>query len=879
MKKIFTILSCTLLSVPVLAQTSPTSNDPLGLSEARQLGRTKSSFLTPKKSAAASLEVPEANLKDFSKHIAPLLKNKCLDCHGPKKSKGKFRVDELDPNLLNGQDIAKWLEVYEVLSNSEMPPDDEPDYHLNDKDRSLFVDWLGEEMNKAASFRRNEGGHSSFRRMTKFEYNNALQDLLGKAWNFADDLPPETISEDGFTNSSEHLNMTGMQFETYRSLALKALKKTTFLGEKPSVIKYNIDMKGSLEIAKKLKSKEIDPEHKDYKGLRKKAHVINKATNKGFVWGWSYTGGRWGFKPDDETKRSSENTGYIAVLPRSQQMKIDLGNFLPDRGTLRVKIRAGRTTNEPNQFSGLRISFGSQTSNNAHNWLVVTKEDLQITAPVDKPEVITLDIPLEEVHRNPFKNSAKLGSLPNPAEVLIIQHIANGRDKKDQPLNVHIDHIEITSPIYEQWPPKSHTRVFPKSKNKDNEAAYAYEVLEKFISKAWRRQASKVEVTPFVKLFDKYRPEFISFEETMLEVYATVLATPEFLYITKQAPQDFESKEIRDIELASRLSYFLWSSIPDKELLDLAADGKLRNPKILNNQITRMLKDSKAERLSKNFVNEWLGLKALDHVTFTRKNFYYWNENFKNTILREPVEYFKEVLKTNGSIMDFIHSDYVVINERLANHYRIDKVYGPHFRKVPVTSKHNRGGILTTAVVLAMNSDGKDSNPLKRGIWLLEKILHDPPPPPPPNVPEVDLTDPEILKMTLKERMADHRNHPACKSCHMKIDPWGIAFENYSAIGQFRNKVKKKPVDATSTLFNKQKLKGITGLKGYLLVDRQDQFAKATVHKLASYALGRPLSFSDYADVDEITAKLRKSGDGLQDLIRLIVTSDMFHTH
>ena len=190
----------------------------------------------------------------------------------------------------------------------------------------------------------------------------------------------------------------------------------------------------------------------------------------------------------------------------------------------------------------------------------------------------------------------------------------------------------------------------------------------------------------------------------------------------------------------------------------------------------------------------------------------------------------------------------------------------------------NRGGVLTGAAVLTMNSDGKDSHPLKRGIWMLERILQDPPPPPPPNVPEVDLTDPEILKMTLKERIVDHRSKPACRSCHARIDPWGIAFENYDALGTFRTSINKKPVDATSELFNKQKLDGMVGLKRYLLTDRQDQFSRALVHKMTTYALGRSLSFSDNADIDNLAVQFRKQGDRLGDLVRLIIKSNIFNS-
>jgi len=197
---------------------------------------------------------------------------------------------------------------------------------------------------------------------------------------------------------------------------------------------------------------------------------------------------------------------------------------------------------------------------------------------------------------------------------------------------------------------------------------------------------------------------------------------------------------------------------------------------------------------------------------------------------------------------------------------------------VKLGPQHRRGGLLTQAGLLAMNSDGKDSHPLKRGIWMLESLLNDPPPPPPPAVPEIDLADPEIAKLTLKQRIENHRNHPACISCHAKIDPWGIAFENFDAVGKWRTQIQGKPVDATSFLFNKQKLDGMEGLKRFLLENRQDQFARAMVHKLTTYAMGRPLTFSDRSDVDHITADLRKQGDGLATLVKLIVASDLFQS-
>jgi hypothetical protein len=245
---------------------------------------------------------------------------------------------------------------------------------------------------------------------------------------------------------------------------------------------------------------------------------------------------------------------------------------------------------------------------------------------------------------------------------------------------------------------------------------------------------------------------------------------------------------------------------------------------------------------------------------------------------QEPIAFFSEMLTNNHSLLDFIHADYALLNERLAQHYGVSDVFGNELRRVTLNDDHQRGGLLTQAGLLAMNSDGVDSHPLKRGIWLLESLLHDPPPPPPPAVPEIDLADPRIADMTLKQRIENHRDHAACRSCHAKIDPWGIAFENYDAIGQWRDSIAAEPVDASSLLFNNYEITGMDGLKRYLLTERQDQFTRALTYKLATFALGRPLTFADRSSIDQIAADVRKQGDGLATLITLICKSQLFHS-
>ena len=842
---------------------------PPSLQEARDLGRSKSRLLKETSTATQpGSTIPKANLAPFENSIRPILTKSCLACHGPKKSEGRLRVDQLNPNLLTGPDVERWREIYNALGNSEMPPADEPDYALADADRGLIVDWLGAEIGKAYLVRRNTQQYSSFRRMTRYEYNYALQDLLGLPYNLVDRLPPEAVSEEGFKNRAEMLQMSAMQFETCREISLKSLQRVTVHGDRPQAVTYVLAMQELLTQATSAKNAKVFSKNEDsYRKNRNRQHLVNLESGQAI----HFPAAKPNPKPEAIVGEQPAASPVVLALPHSHELKLNLDRFLPDEGVMRVRIRAARSSMNPDEYASLRLIFSAHTSNNANFSQVISPRDIPVTAALDQPQVIDFHIPLGDIQRNPFRKLET--KFPRRDEFLSIRNVSNAKGGQE-PLQVYIDHIEISAPFHAEWPPKSHRDIFIESKNREDETLYAKEILSKFMRRAWRRPVTADEVQQYLALFAKYRPELPTFEEAMQEVLATVLSAPDFLYLTQRSQRSNTKgpQRISEVELASRLSFFLWSSIPDEELLHLAEKGELRKPGVLKSQVTRMLADDRSQRFADNFVQQWLGTDGLDSVTHVT------DTSLRTAMEQEPVAFFDEVLKNNRSVMDFIHSDYAVVNERLAGHYRLPAIRGPHFRPVPITPQSNRGGILTAAAILTMNSDGIDSHPLKRGIWMLERILQDPPPPPPPNVPEVDLTDPEILKMTLKERIADHRNKAACISCHAKIDPWGIAFENYDALGAFRTAHKNKPVDATSELFNKQQLAGMTGLKRYLLMERQDQFSRALVDKMTTYALGRSLSFSDNADIDKIAVQFRKERDRLGDLVQLIAESTIFNS-
>ena len=866
---------------------------PRTLAELRVEGALRSSYRNQQRPPAGA-ETPEPNLDGFRTDVEPVLNQNCVQCHGPDIQEGNIRIDTLDANLLQGDDVNWWLEIFAVLSNGEMPPVDEAP--LADDDRNRVIQWLSSEIQTASAFRRAQQGHSSFRRMTRYEYNYVLQDLLGLPYNFTRDLPPESTSPDGFQNSSELLHMSTTQFGTYRELNRNALKKATVHGEQPGPVYWGVSFESAAagewkkqeqELQKIRETHKDDPEKleqelerrtAEYQARPPRAHYRNQKTGRTAAASWSYNGAKYARKPTNSRPEVPSVLDYVAVIPAKQKLIVELGNQVPDTGTLRVRVRASRTSVGHDRHPSLQLEFGWQASNDSSASVKISEYDLAVDAAPDNPTFVQWDIPLSEIYpRNSVRRTAKMGATPNPSEFVKLVNSSISPD------DIQIDYVEITAPVYEQWPPDSHNRVFIDSANRAEENVYAREVLTSFMSRAWRRGVTPAEVDQKLTQFKKIRPEFDHFEDAMVEVLATVLSSPKFIYLVRsdQANQtDGSSSEDRlfDSELATRLSMFLWSSTPDSELLHLAAEGQLSEQDILAGQVSRMLADTRSWRFSKHFVRQWLGMQLLDFMNINRNAYPNFDSALKEAMQQEPVAFFHEVLQKNNSVFDFIHADYTMANERLAAHYGLNDVYGNHFRRVNYEPQHRRGGLLTQAGLLAMNSDGTDSHPLKRGIWMLERLLNDPPPPPPPAVPEIDLADPEIAKLTLKQQIENHRNHAACLSCHAKIDPWGIAFENFDAVGSWRTQIDGEPVDATSLLFNRQKLDGMNGLKRFLLANRQDQFVRAMVHKMTTYALGRPLTFADRSDVDRITADLRSQGDGLATMVTSIVTSSLFRS-
>jgi hypothetical protein len=400
----------------------------------------------------------------------------------------------------------------------------------------------------------------------------------------------------------------------------------------------------------------------------------------------------------------------------------------------------------------------------------------------------------------------------------------------------------------------------------------AREVIARFATRAFRRPVKPAEVERILRTYDAAEKEGEKYEERLRLALCRVLISPHFLFRVEVDPAGAKAGEdyqISELELASRLSYFLWSTMPDDELFELALNGELR--KNLQPQIQRMLKDPKSTALVQNFAGQWLTLRKLPQVSPDAKLFPEFDDDLRAAMQKETELFFEDILREDSSVLHFIDADFTYVNARLARHYGIDGVYGVAFRKIKTPP--SRGGLLTQASILTLTSNPTRTAPVKRGKWVLEQLLGTPPPPPPPDVPDLD--ERKALTGTLRQVMEQHRANPICASCHARMDPIGFAFENYDAIGAWRDKDGQFPIDPSGELPDGQKFDGPAGLKNVLKA-KKELFARSLAEKMLTYALGRGLEYYDKCAVDKIVAALEKNDYRISALVTETINSDPF---
>lgn len=454
-------------------------------------------------------------------------------------------------------------------------------------------------------------------------------------------------------------------------------------------------------------------------------------------------------------------------------------------------------------------------------------------------------------------------------------------DGKTEDRNLIIVSLAVSGPIgvLPSELPEPHRRLMIQAPlSKEEQPAAARAILSRIVPQAWRRNVSDDEIHRLVSLVTQVTEDGGSFERGIQTAIQAVLVSPRFLFRLEQDPDGNSPTAVRTLdnfELATRLSYFLWSSTPDDELLEAARRGQLSDPAELDRQTRRLLADPRSRALVENFASQWLQLRNLANVSPNPKHFPKFTQELRSDMRRETELLFETILREDRSVIEFLTADYTFMNQRLAEHYQIEGITGDEFRRVPVNAEQ-RGGLLGQASILTVTSNPTRTSPVKRGKWILDNLLASPPPPAPANVPALnESTRRESMGLSLKERMAQHRTNPACASCHVLMDPLGFGLENYDATGVWRTNDGNSDVDATGDLPDGRKFSGPKELRAILL-ERSDDFRRCFTNRLLTYSLGRGLEYFDDCAVRKIVDQGKSEGDRMSSYILDIVHSTAF---
>lgn len=796
---------------------------------------------------------------EFDRAVLPFLRQHCIRCHGDQRQEGDFRIDELSHDVGGGGDANRWLEVIEKINNGEMPPEGEPD-RPTAEEGGRMVEWLAARIKEGEAARLARRGPVSFHRLTREEYANSVYDLLGVHFDVAD---PTGLNEDadwhGFERIGSVLSLSASHVEKYFAAA-EAILAEAFPEQPPTpflVRKRALDLRGG--------PSEQQIEELERQGLADKVRVD--------MWpGHAIQGGRPG-------------PGH---------------NLFKTAGVYRVRI----------QVSGLKPPGGRPP----HLSFYADKVDRMlfeqdIVAPEDKPVIVefethlpagnhtfsvTNDVPGPSIlprsgrsGRKPFFSLAE-GRIPWQLKLT---------DEDGLPLYpfLIVDWIEWEGPIITDEARQKRESYLPGEAGGTDEIRAG---LTKFTERAFRRPLATGEVEPYLELVEKEMAAGAERRAAIKTAMLAVLCSKNFLYLVEGSPERAEHR-LNDWELASRLSYFLWSTMPDDELFTLARRGVLHEPEVLRSQVARMLADEKIARFSDAFPRQWLQLKKVGMFPPDSKLYPEYDKYLEKSMIRETTEFFGRVLDKNLTLREFLVSDWTMINPRLALHYGIDGIEEDQFQHVELdqawptgkqagnptdnpTGRHHRSGILTQASILSLTSDGTRHRPVHRGVWILESIFGKSPPPPPANVEPIEPNPVDSPKATIRMKLEAHKHDPNCAACHRKIDPLGFAFDNYDAIGRWRTEENvakgtgaNPPVDASGVLPDGREFAGVAEFQN-LLLDDLDQFNATMVKKLATFALRRTMTVDDQAELTKIAAVSKSHDYRLRDLVEAIVVSDLF---
>ncbi len=801
--------------------------------------------------------------KDHDFAVRALIENHCITCHGPKVQKAKLRLDDLQPDLRDERSMATWIKVYDKLVTGEMPPKyrERPAHD----EMNAATTWLKKELHAASLQQQKKSGRVLIRRLNATEHENSISDLLGTPVHLKHLLPDDELVA-GFDNIGAALDVSATHQRLYQDLADKAIAAV-------------IPTHPPIPFSDKRTGKEIA---KSFPGFLGKPVLKDDAL---ILYGKA---GRLAYC------RS-------APVPRSGRYKVQLS------------IAAVGTENKP-----VPVAFMDVTERD----FAVFRELRDI--PPGEPAVVETEIDLERSHAF-------------VVDLLVAREPKTGR-------GVMVEWLKIEGPV-DPWPPTGYQRLFagvplkprsvaeaeaegktpPEIPEERSESEWAADPLvpasahpkedaerlvRNFLPLAFRRPVGEETVQNYVaRVHDKLDHGY-AFHEAMTYAYKAILSSPHFLLLLEPGAEpalvkdDYLSTKLDDYALAARLSYFLWSTSPDQELLDLAARRELAKPEVLRFQVERMLASPKSHQFTQNFVGHWLDLRKIDATVPDPRLYPDFDPILLWAMPRETYGFFEEVLKHDLSLLEFVDSDWTMLNERLAKLYGIPGVTGNELRKVTLPPGCHRGGVMTQAAVLKVTADGMVTSPVLRGKWVLDRILGKPPAPPPPDVPVIE---PDIRgATTIRQQLEKHRNNAACAQCHVHIDPPGFALESFDPIGGWRDYYRVSvptsrgkadllgyarstgeigkaqqsiyrglDVESDGETHDGRKFKNIDDYK-QLMLAAKDQLARNLTQKLLVYSTGADMQFADRELVEQIVARLATENYGFRTLVHEIVQSRAF---
>jgi hypothetical protein len=740
----------------------------------------------------------------------------CATCHNERLKTGGLSLVQVDLSKPGGQPEV-WEKVLRKLQTGVMPPPNMP--QPPQTDRLAMVKWLEASLDAAAATAKlNPGRTETLRHLNRTEYQNSIRDLLALDID-ATSLLPADESGHGFDNV-----IVGDLSPTLLDRYISAAQKISRLAV------------GSAQTS--LESEIIS-------------------------------------LPADLTQE-----GHLPGLPMGTRGGISTSHTFAQDGEYDIQVLLAR--NLEGNVSGLR-------ENRPHEMLVLLDREPVKTFTIQKPA--TRD---DSNFDRDLKVRVKVSAGPHMIAVTFVQEGSSLVSTLRQPTESRyndrryprtapaVNQVSVTGP----YAPKgagdtpSRRRLFvcrPTGQDQAEEEKCAGTILSTVMRRAYRRPVAKAEVDESMAFYRKGRAEG-DFDAGIAKALSAVLSNPAFLFRVESDPKNVPAGgvyRIGDLELASRLSFFLWSSIPDDELLDVAIRGKLSQPEEFDKQVRRMLADHRSFNLATNFAGQWLRLRNIDAVVPAATLFRDFDDNLRQAFRQETELFFDSVLREDRSVLTFIKADYTYLNERLAKHYGIPDVYGSRFRRVTLAPDSRRGGLLRQGSVLSVTSYATRTSPVLRGVLVLKNILGAPPPPPPPNVPALDEST-VAANLSMRQRMAAHRKSPVCASCHRTIDPVGFALENYNAVGQWRDFDNDgQPVDASGAAPGGSEFKGIDGLENALLA-RPQLFVTALTENLMTFALGRGVEYYDAPAIRKIVRDTENDKYRFSSLILGIVKSVPF---